>query len=75
VRHGQLVALAVGVEDAQRQRAHGRAPLLAPPVRTDYREQLADLARHARVACTVALHELAHALVADTHALGGLRPR
>ncbi len=66
----QLVALAGGVEDAEGQRAHQRALLLAPATAADRAHELVHLRRHTRTFRPAALHQFAHARLADAQ-LGG----
>ena len=64
-----------GLEDAECVGAHQRGLLLAPTAGLDRVEQLSDLAGDSRPSRAGALHQLAHARLADAHALGRLRAR
>ena len=75
VGDGQSVALALWVEDAEGVGAHQRGLLLAPAAGLDRVEQLSHLAGDTRPSGAGALHQLAHARLADAHALGRLGAR
>ncbi len=75
MRARKAVALAGRVEDAERQAAHQGALLLTPVAVADARHEHADLAGDARPAGALALHQLAHARLADAHPRGRLRTR
>jgi len=67
----ERVTLAGGVEQAEGERAHERALLLAPAAIADALDERSDLGGDAETAGT-SLHQLAHARVADAHPDGRL---
>jgi hypothetical protein len=71
----ETVALAVGVEDAERETAHQRSLLLTPLTAADRAEEIPDLAGDSRAPRPAALHQSSHCRLADPHPLGGLRAR
>jgi hypothetical protein len=75
VQLSQAVALAVGVVYAEGETTHERGLLLAPAAALDGLEKGIELGGHAGAPRPTTLHELAHAGLADAHALGGLRTR
>jgi hypothetical protein len=75
VHERQPMALSLGVEHAEGKRTHERALLLAPVAVADCLHERTDLGGNPGPAGAASLHELAHACLADAHALGCLRSR
>src|SRR5205814_4869960 len=67
VDDGELVALALGVENAVGETAHQRRLLVAPSIGADRVQQRTHLCCDAGAAWTT-VHQLAHARLADAHA-------
>jgi hypothetical protein len=75
VQLGQPITLAVRVVHAIGEATHERSLLLAPTPTLDGLEQGIHFGGNPGTAGATPLHELAHASLADAHALGGLRAR